>query len=299
MKINNLKNKPTLKHLIHENNFLRIPYVYDGLSAKVAEKVGFLAVGLSGNALSASLLGLPDLGILGMSESVNHAKNIAQNITIPLICDADTGFGGLMNVIRTVREFESAGISAIHIEDQVTPKRCGLLPQGIPVITQDEQIIKLKAAIAARESTDFMIIARTDALSMHGIEEACKRAKSYVHAGADAVIIMGANTEAEIKFASDFVNAPLACVIQESAPTNELTDDFLKSCGCILALHAGTARYSVVRALTTAFTELKEKSHTRSISSMISTFEEYNSVLDLENWLEIEKSYLNSKELDL
>ena len=282
-----MKYKSTLKKLIHEKDFLRIPYAYDGISAKVAEKVGFLAVGLSGNALSASLLGVPDLGMLGMSESINHAKNIAQNISIPLICDADTGYGGLMNVIRTVREFESAGISAIHLEDQVTPKRCGLLPQGIPVISESEQIIKLKAAIGARHSTDFMIIARTDALSMYGIEEACKRAKS--------VIIMGANTSDEIKFASDIVNAPLACVIQESAPTNELTDDFLKSCGCILALHAGTARYSVVKALTLAFTELRDKSHTKSISHMMSTFDEYNSVLDLNKWLDVEDFYLNSK----
>jgi 2-methylisocitrate lyase-like PEP mutase family enzyme len=290
-----MKYKSTLKKLIYENDFLRIPYVYDGISAKVAEKVGFLAVGLSGNALSASLLGVPDLGMLGMSESITHAKNIAQNISIPLICDADTGYGGLMNVIRTVREFESAGISAIHLEDQVTPKRCGLLPQGIPVISEKEQIIKLKAAIGARHSADFMIIARTDALSMYGIEEACKRAKSYIHAGADAVIIMGANTPDEIKYASDIVKAPLACVIQESAPTNELTDDFLKSCGCILALHAGTARYSVVKALTLAFSELREKSHTKSISHMMSTFDEYNSVLDLKKWLDVEDFYLNSK----
>ena len=291
---NYMKNKISLKQVIHHNNFLRIPYVYDGISAKVAEMVGFSAVGLSGNAVSASLLGVPDLGMLGMSENVNHAKNIAQNISIPLISDADTGYGGIMNVIRTVREFESAGISAIHIEDQVTPKRCGLLPQGIPVITESEQIVKIKAATDARKSSEFMIIARTDSLSTHGIEEACKRAKSYIQAGADAVIIMGANTPAELIFASDVVKAPLVCVIQETSPTNELTDDFLKNCGCVLALYAGTARYAAIKALTDVFTVLKEKGHTRSISHMMSTFDEYNNVLELDKWLEIEKNYLGT-----
>ena len=287
--------KKSLKKIIHDHEFLRIPYVYDGISAKVAEKVGFQAVGLSGNALSASLLGVPDLGMLGLTENVNHAKNIAQNLSIPVISDADTGYGGIMNVIRTVREFESAGISAIHIEDQVTPKRCGLLPQGIPVITESEQIIKLKAAIDARNSTDFMIIARTDSMSMYGLEEACKRAKSYIHSGADAVIIMGANTTDAIKFASDYVQAPLVCIIQETSPTNELTDDFLKNSGCILALHAGTARYAAVKAFATVFLELKNKGNTRSINHLMSTFDEYNNALDLNDWLEIEKLYLDAK----
>src|SRR5205085_6690343 len=128
----------------------------------------FPAVAFSGNAVSASILGAPDVGLLGMAEVVQHAGRIARNLAIPLLCDADTGYGGVMNVVRTVREFEAAGIAGIHLEDQVTPKRCGLLPQGIPVIARDEFTMKIRAAVDARESRDFVVIARTDARSMHG-----------------------------------------------------------------------------------------------------------------------------------
>ena len=288
---NNIE-KPTIHQVIKTHGFIRIPCVYDGISAKIAEQSGFPAVAFSGNAVSASLLGMPDLGVLGMSENIEHVSKISRNLKVPVICDADTGYGGVMNVIRTVRDFEASGISGIHIEDQVTPKRCGLLPQGIPVISQDEQIIKIKAAIEARSSKDFYIIARTDAKSMHGLEEACRRAKAYVHAGADAAIVMGANTPDELRYASQVIQAPLVTVIQETPPTTLLTDELLREVGCVIALHAGVARYAAVKALQTALKTLSETGSTASVSSMMSSFEEYNSVLGLDQWLNIENHFL-------
>jgi methylisocitrate lyase len=192
-----------------------------------------------------------------------------------------------------VQGFENAGISGIHIEDQVTPKRCGLLPQGIPVISKDEQIIKIKAAVQARKNKDFFIIARTDAKSMYGLEEACQRAKSYIHAGADAAIVMGANTPNELQFASQFIQAPLVTVIQETPPTSILTDELLREVGCVMALHAGVARYAVVKALQTVLNSLHTTGSTASVQSMMATFDEYNDVLGLNEWLNVEKHFLD------
>src|SRR6476660_271099 len=116
---------PTLRTLLQRGSVVRLPGAYDGLTARLAQQIGFPAVAFSGNAISASILGVPDVGVLGMAEVVEHAGRIARNLSIPMLCDADTGYGGVMNVVRTVREFEAAGVAGIHIEDQVTPKRCG------------------------------------------------------------------------------------------------------------------------------------------------------------------------------
>jgi 2-methylisocitrate lyase-like PEP mutase family enzyme len=251
--------------MLDQGRLVRMPCAYDGLTARIAQSVGFAAVAFSGNAVSASLLGLPDIGVLTLTENLEHAGRIARGLKIPMICDADTGYGGVMNVMRTVREFEAAGIAGIHIEDQVTPKRCGLLPQGIPVLSEDEACQKIKAAVHARTDRNFLIIARTDAKSMHGLEDAAKRAHAYAQAGADAVLVMGANTPEELRYVADIAKAPLVVVVQEGGPTAELTNETLESVGCVFALHAGVARYAAVKALTDAFTALHQDSHTRTV----------------------------------
>ena len=287
--------KQSLQNIFRSGHVHRIPCAYDGISAKIAEKSGFKAVAFSGNAVSASLLGMPDIGVLGMSENISHASRISQNLSIPLICDADTGYGGIMNVIRTVREFELSGISGIHIEDQVTPKRCGLLPQGIPVVDISEQVIKIKAAVEARTSKDFLIIARTDAKSMHGLEIAAQRARAYIEFGADAALVMGANTPEELRYVASIVKAPLVCVIQEAPPTTDLTDDLLNEVGCALALHAGVARYAVVKALMDVYKALINEGSTLSVRDKMASFDEYNHVLDLNQWLEVEQYFLSTQ----
>ncbi len=281
-----------LRRLLEAGKVVRIPGAYDGMSARIAQQIGFPAVSFSGNAVSASLLGVPDLGVLGMSESVDHAGRVAASLSIPLLCDADTGYGGVMNVMRTVRGFEAAGVQGVHIEDQVTPKRCGLLPQGIPVISLEEQVVKIRAAVEARRSKDFLIIARTDAASMNGLEDACKRSRAYIEAGADAALVMGANTPEQLRYTQSVVRAPLVCVIQEKPPTTELTDDLLNEVGCAFALHAGVVRYAVVKAMQDAMGALYRDGHTASVRGNMASFEEYNAVLGLNDWLALEERFL-------
>lgn len=283
-----------LRRLFESRKTVHIPCAYDGLSARIAEQAGFPAVALSGNAVSASLLGVPDIGVLGMAENVEHGGRIARSLSVPLLCDADTGYGGVLNVVRTVREFEAAGVAGIHIEDQVTPKRCGLLAQGIPVVTRDEQARKIRAAVEARCSADFVIIARTDAKSMHGLEDAAARARAYVEAGADAALVMGANTPQELRYVAGIVKAPLVTVIQETPPTTELTDNLLNEVGCVFALHAGVVRYAVVKALREALGALARDGNTAAVRGMMASFEEYNAALGLEEWLRLEERYLGA-----
>jgi 2-methylisocitrate lyase-like PEP mutase family enzyme len=284
--------RAALSALLAAGRLVRLPCAYDGLSARIAQQCGFPAVAFSGNAVSASLLGLPDVGVLGASDNIAHAGRIARGLDIPMICDADTGYGGVMNVTHTVREFEAAGVAGIHLEDQVTPKRCGLLPQGIPVVGMDEQVRKIRAAVQARRDPRFLIIARTDAKSMHGLEAAARRARAYVEAGADAALVMGANTPAELRHVADVVRAPLVAVIQESPPTSALTDADLEAAGCVFALHAGVARYAVTRALREAFAALRRDGHTGAVRERMASFEEYNAALGLEAWLELESRLL-------
>ena len=286
--------RSTLRQLLRGPRVVHLPCAYDGLSAQIARQSGFPAVAFSGNAVSASLLGVPDIGVLGMAEVVAHAGRIARNLDIPLLCDADTGYGGVMNVIRTVREFEAAGIAGIHIEDQVTPKRCGLLPQGIPVISRQENVQKIRAAVEARRSPDFVIIARTDARSMHGLEEAAARARAYIEAGADAALVMGANTPDELRYVAGIVRAPLVAVIQEAPPTTDLTDALLEEVGCTLALHAGVLRYAVVKAMQDVLGALHRDGNTAAVRDRMGSFDQYNAVLGLDDWLGREQRYLGA-----
>ena len=286
--------RSTLRQLLRGPRVVHLPCAYDGLSAQIARQSGFPAVAFSGNAVSASLLGVPDIGVLGMAEVVAHAGRIARNLDIPLLCDADTGYGGVMNVIRTVREFEAAGIAGIHIEDQVTPKRCGLLPQGIPVISRQENVQKIRAAVEARRSPDFVIIARTDARSMHGLEEAAARARAYIEAGADAALVMGANTPDELRYVAGIVRAPLVAVIQEAPPTTDLTDALLEEVGCTLALHAGVLRYAVVKAMQDVLGALHRDGNTAAVRDHMGSFDQYNAVLGLDDWLGREQRYLGA-----
>jgi len=286
--------RSTLRQLLRGPRVVHLPCAYDGLSAQIARQSGFPAVAFSGNAVSASLLGVPDIGVLGMAEVVAHAGRIARNLDIPLLCDADTGYGGVMNVIRTVREFEAAGIAGIHIEDQVTPKRCGLLPQGIPVISRQENVQKIRAAVEARRSPDFVIIARTDARSMHGLEEAAARARAYIEAGADAALVMGANTPDELRYVAGIVRAPLVAVIQEAPPTTDLTDALLEEVGCTLALHAGVLRYAVVKAMQDVLGALHRDGNTAAVRDRMGSFDQYNAVLSLDDWLGREQRYLGA-----
>src|SRR5262245_35183161 len=191
-----------------KNQTIPVPGVFNALVARMAERLGYQAVYLSGAALSAGF-GVPDVGLLSLTEFVAHARIIAQATSLPLICDADTGFGEALNVERTVRLFESAGVAGIHLEDQELPKRCGHL-SGKTLVDAEVMSAKIRAAVAARRDQDFVIIARTDARGVSGLDDAVRRAKLYLAAGADAIFPEALDSEAE--FAA-FAKAPPGTIL--------------------------------------------------------------------------------------
>src|SRR5579862_5144841 len=177
---------PRLRELLKGKEPVLAPGAYDALSARIIEQAGFPAVYMTGFGTAASLLGRPDVGLLGMSEMVANAARIAQAVDVPVIADADTGYGNPLNVIRTVREYERVGVSAIHIEDQTLPKKCGHMDNK-QVIAAGEMVEKICAAVQARRSAEFLIIARTDARDVEGLDSALRRARMYRESGADAI----------------------------------------------------------------------------------------------------------------
>ena len=192
-----MKQSSVFRSLMSSDKIVIAPGAYDGITARMIEHAGFPAVYMTG-AGTAATLGYPDFGLVTMTEMVATAATLARSVTIPVIADADTGYGNELNVIRTVREYESRGVAGIHIEDQVAPKRCGHL-DGKEIIATDEFVAKIRAAVAARRDSDFVIIARTDARAVAGFEEAITRANAAMTAGADMAFVEAVQTIDELK----------------------------------------------------------------------------------------------------
>lgn len=187
-----------LRELLARPEMLIAPGAYDGISVKLIEQAGFKAAFMTGAGVSASVIGRPDIGLMTMTEMVNTAKNLSAAVNIPLIADADTGYGNQLNVIRTVQEYELAGVAAIQMEDQVAPKRCGHL-SGKEVIAADEFVAKLKAAVNEKNNKDLVIIARTDARSAEGFDKTIERCKKYIEAGADVIYVEALQSVDEVE----------------------------------------------------------------------------------------------------
>ncbi|MDH2235359.1 isocitrate lyase/PEP mutase family protein [Pigmentiphaga sp. GD03639] len=196
------------RELLKNETFIVSPGVYDGYSIRLVEAAGFKTACTSGAAISNALLGIADIGVMGLTENVNHCRNLARSVSIPLTADADNGYGNPVNVFHTVRMFEEAGVAGVNLEDQVSPKRCGHMP-GKDVVSQAEMLKKIEAACLARRDDDFVIIARTDALAIEGIEGAVRRAKAYAAAGADMLFPDAVRTEDDIKRIVDAAGIPV------------------------------------------------------------------------------------------
>jgi 2-methylisocitrate lyase-like PEP mutase family enzyme len=197
-----------LRQILARGDLVIAPGVYDGYSARLVEAAGFETAATSGAAVSNSILGIDDIGVMGLSENVTHCQRLAAAINIPLTADADTGYGNPMNVHYTVQQFEQAGVAGINIEDQVHPKRCGHMP-GKEVVPLEEMVKKIEAACLARRDDAFMIIARTDALAIEGIEGAVKRVRAYVAAGADMIFPDAARSADDIRRIVDAAGIPV------------------------------------------------------------------------------------------
>jgi 2-methylisocitrate lyase-like PEP mutase family enzyme len=248
-----------LRERLESSELLVAPFVYDALQAKIAEATGFEAVYMTGFGTAAAR-GLPDLGLLSLTEMVQNARFIAGAVEVPVICDADTGYGNALNVMRTVREFEDAGASAIHLEDQVWPKRCGFL-EGKQVIPAEQMIPKLRAACDARRDPDFVIIARTDALQPHGWDEAERRARAYAEAGADLVFVDGIATRHDLdEYARRLADLP-RLYNGALVPVREIAD-----MGFRVMIHIATLGVTY-RALKDAFAELMATGQVKGASA--------------------------------
>jgi 2-methylisocitrate lyase-like PEP mutase family enzyme len=197
-----------LRQLLARPGILIAPGCHDALGARIIEEAGFAAAYMTGNGVSASMAGVPDAGLLTMTEMVDQARRIASAIDIPLLCDADTGYGGIQNVMRTVREYEQAGVAGIHLEDQAMPKRCAAM-QGLKLVSLEAALGRIQAALETRRSKDFLIIARTDARATHDLEEAARRGKAFAKAGADLIFPELLRSEEEAEFVARSINAPL------------------------------------------------------------------------------------------
>ena len=273
-----------------KGNAIVVPGVYDALSAKIAESLGFDAVFQSGYSVSASVLGLPDYGLLNANEVIERARYIASSVKIPLIVDIDTGYGNALTVRRIVRELENAGAKGIFLEDQLWPKRCGHM-QGKQVISRGEYIHKLRAALDARSSEEFIVVARTDALEPLGIDEAIDRANEYARIGADLVFIEAPRSVDEMTRICREVRAPLVANMIEGGKTPLLSIDELEAMGFRFILYPLTAIFAAAYAMRDALTLLKSRNGTRSIMERLIVFNEFNRLMGLDDMRSLEERY--------
>jgi len=271
-----------LREKLNGSSMVLAPFVYDALQAKIAAGVGFEAVYMTGFGTAAAR-GFPDLGLLTMTEMVENVRAIARSIRIPVICDADTGYGNPTNVWRTVREYEHAGSAALHIEDQVWPKRCGFLT-GKQVIPMDEMVPKVRAACDARSNPDTVIIARTDALAVNGWDDVVRRANAYRDVGADLIFVDGIRAAEDLEnYASKLRGLPLLYNGQLK-PVPALAEYGFK-----LTIHTATF-LAIYRSIRDAMSELKQTgSVTRT--SMDDEFRELIQLLGVEEMDALGKKY--------
>jgi 2-methylisocitrate lyase-like PEP mutase family enzyme len=283
-----------LRQLIQAPEALIAPGIYDAFGAKLVSNAGFSAAYLTGNGVSASLLGHPDIGQVDLTLMTDHARRIALSIDIPLICDADTGYGGVFNIQRTVQEFEAAGVGAIHIEDQRFPKRCAQFDGARDVLSFNEAMNQIKAAVKSRVDAEMMIIARTDCAASQGIDQAIERARAFVAEGADAVFVELKPSPSALDFVrqiKDRVQTTCLFNVDVGGGISELKASDMKSSGIDIAIHPSLGRGIFGFAMKTALEELKQFGNISPLKERMFSGSEYNQSLDLASFEEWEKQF--------
>ncbi|HJU59406.1 MAG TPA: oxaloacetate decarboxylase [Nitrososphaeraceae archaeon] len=276
--------------IANNDDIIILPGVYDALTAKIAEDVGFEAVFQTGYGTSASLLGMPDFGFLDAGETLENARRIINCVNIPILVDIDTGYGNPLNVWKIVKDLERIGAKGIFLEDQIWPKRCGHMT-GKAVIPKEEYIIKLQAAIDAREDNEFIIVARTDSLAQFGIEEAIERGKEYRKIGADVVFIEAPKTIDQMELIAKEIKAPLLANMIEEGVTPNLTANQLRKMGYKMVVFPLSALYSSTFAIKQTLQTLKKTGTTKELKNKMITFQEFNDLVDLPTYNKLEKKY--------
>ncbi|HLN35981.1 MAG TPA: oxaloacetate decarboxylase [Nitrososphaeraceae archaeon] len=278
------------ERLEKKDEIIVLPGVYDALSARIAQNVGFNAAFQTGYGTSATLLGMPDFGFLNAGETIDNARRIINSVDIPILVDIDTGYGNPLNVWRTVTDLEKLGAGGIFLEDQVWPKRCGHM-KGKSVISKEDYVQKLKAAIDARKSKDFIIVARTDSLAQYGIDEAIKRGKQFQKIGADVIFIEAPKTLEEMKKITGEIDAPLLANMIEEGVTPNLPAKDLEKLGFRMVVFPLSALYSSTYAIKNVFLSLHNTGMTKNLKKKMITFKEFNDFVNLPKYNQLEKKY--------
>jgi len=285
-----MKTTTKLRKLIDAPGIRLAVGAHDALLARLVERAGFEIIGVSGNTVAASYLGLPDMGFLNLSDMINVCGRIASAVHIPVLVDADTGYGNAMQVIRTVNEFERAGVAGIIIEDQIDYKKCGMIETEHPVLPIVEYAQKIRAACMARKDPDFVICARTDAACNFGLDESIRRARIAHEAGADMIDIACRGTREEVEqIAAAKLPIPLKGNMDEGKRLWENSNEFLAQSGFKILSHPGLLRYIVVGAAIRALDHLKGEGTTIGIRDQMATVPQYFEAVDLNRYLKLEK----------
>jgi 2-methylisocitrate lyase-like PEP mutase family enzyme len=280
----------TLKTLLTGETLAMAPGAADALTARLIESAGFPAVYMTGFGATASLTGCPDVGILTQTEMTNHARNMVRAVKVPVIADADTGYGGPANIERTVHEYLQAGVAAIHIEDQAAPKRCGHMA-GIKLVSVEEMTGRLKVAIEARGDGDLLIIGRTDGLAAVGRDEAIRRASRYREAGVDLVFVDAMKTIADAAAVAREVPGPLMISIVEGHETTRLLPQDLKSLGYSLALYPLSPLFAATRAVSEVLRSLRRDGSTLAEAGRIATYAEFSEWVRLDHFRSLDDRF--------
>ena len=284
-----------LRELISRPEPVLAPGAYDALTARMVEQAGFPAVYMTGFGTAASLLGRPDVGLVTMSQMVDNARRIAQAVDVPVIADADTGYGNAINVVQTVREYERAGVAGIHIEDQVAPKRCGHM-EGKHVIDSSEMAEKIRAAIEARRSPDFMIIARTDARAVEGMDGTLRRGRLYREAGADMLFVEAPQSEDEVvAVARAFSDTPLFFNWLEGGKTPPVPLARLKELGFRVIIFPLGVLFTVTKAVRGLLSRIREDGTPERAAGQMVSFPDFLQVVGLPEIRELEKRFASSR----
>jgi 2-methylisocitrate lyase-like PEP mutase family enzyme len=283
-----MKQTTAFRNLMRGEQIILAPGAYDGMTAKLVEGAGFPAVYMTG-AGTAATLGYPDFGLLTMTEMVANAATLARSVNIPVIADADTGYGNELNVTRTVREYEGRGVAGIHIEDQVAPKRCGHL-DGKEIIPADEYIAKIRAAVAARRDQDFVIIARTDARAVAGFEEAIARANAAIVAGADMAFVEAVQSMEELQAVPKQVKGPCLLNVVRGGKTPDIDFAAAQSLGYKLAILPSLLLVAATEACVSVLRNVKESNAPPSSVGTMSVSERFRR-LGSDEWIALSTKF--------
>jgi methylisocitrate lyase len=279
-----------IREALQQKGVLVMPGVYDCLSAKIASRAGFEVIFITGYSVSATFLGEPDFGVLTQTELLAASQRICSVTPLPVIVDADTGYGNAVNVIRTVRELIRGGAAGMFLEDQIWPKRCGHM-KGKQVVPPEEYLRKLRAAIDARGQDDFFIVARTDARQALGLDEAIRRGQAFKEAGADAVFIEAPNTKEEMREIGRNVPGPLVANMIERGVTPTMGPEELKELGFQLIVWPLGPLYASARALESVYSTLRRAGTTHEIMDRLISFDDFNDIIGLKEKYAVDDQY--------